>query len=67
MGITFDEPLAINKKHFKNVASFLRYLEENNLLVDIHEVQDSLVPEVVKQEALAAKKDLETGIGFIHI
>lgn len=67
MGITFDEPLAIDQKHFKNIASFLRYLEENNLLISIHQVDENDVSDEIKQQALQAKNDLETNTGFIDL
>jgi len=55
--VTFDEDLQL-PSHFRDLAAFLAYLEENGLMVVLHELSEDEVTDDVRKKANEASQQL---------
>ena len=48
--ITFEENTKINKRKFKNISDFKKYLENNSYIIELKKLRDSeITPRIIKK------------------
>ncbi len=66
--ITINEELGIGRNSFESLSELLAYLEENGLMVVLHELPEDEITSDIRSKADAAKKKYAEDPGaFLHL